>query len=152
MDGYNGTLRAQGAGYGGAVEDQRPVRHVARRRRARRRHRSPTSSSTSTRSRRLSTVAREKYGLAGAVQHGASTLPDEAFNNFPRTETAEIHLATNFQNMLYDHLPADAARRDLRVAAREREGRAQGERHRRAVLLQDAQEGARPVQARVLGS
>ena len=54
----------------------------------------------------LSKVAREDYGLAGAVQHGASTLPDTAFNNFPRTETAEIHLATNFQNMLYDHLPA----------------------------------------------
>jgi fructose-bisphosphate aldolase, class II len=54
---------------------------------------------------RLSKVARERYGLAGAVQHGASTLPDGAFNNFPRRETAEIHLATNFQNMLYDHLP-----------------------------------------------
>jgi fructose-bisphosphate aldolase, class II len=53
----------------------------------------------------LSRVAREEYGLAGAVQHGASTLPDGAFNNFPRTETAEIHLATNFQTMLYDHLP-----------------------------------------------
>jgi fructose-bisphosphate aldolase class II len=55
---------------------------------------------------RLSVVARERYGLAGAVQHGASTLPDSAFNNFPRRETAEIHLATNFQNMLFDHLPA----------------------------------------------
>ena len=44
--------------------------------------------------------------MAGAVQHGASTLPDAAFNNFPRTETCEIHLATNFQNMLFDHLPA----------------------------------------------
>jgi fructose-bisphosphate aldolase class II len=54
---------------------------------------------------RLSKDARERYGLSGAVQHGASTLPDTAFHNFPRTETAEIHLATNFQNMLYDHLP-----------------------------------------------
>ena len=54
---------------------------------------------------RLSQVARDEYGLAGAVQHGASTLPDSAFNNFPKTETAEIHLATNFQTMLYDHLP-----------------------------------------------
>src|ERR1051326_2320109 len=56
---------------------------------------------------RLSKVAREKDGLAGAVQHGASTLPDGAFNNFPKRETCEIHLATNFQNMLYDPLPAD---------------------------------------------
>jgi fructose/tagatose bisphosphate aldolase len=55
---------------------------------------------------RLSKVAREEYGLAGAVQHGASTLPDSAFHNFPKRETAEIHLATNFQNMLFDNLPA----------------------------------------------
>ena len=54
----------------------------------------------------LSKVAREEYGMCGAVQHGASTLPDGAFNNFPRTETAEIHLATNFQNMMYDCIPA----------------------------------------------
>ncbi len=54
---------------------------------------------------RLSVVARKRYGLAGAVQHGASTLPDSAFHNFPKRETAEIHLATNFQNMLFDHLP-----------------------------------------------
>ena len=56
---------------------------------------------------RLSKVARDDYGLAGALQHGASTLPDGAFNNFPKRETAEIHLATNFQNMLFDHMPAE---------------------------------------------
>jgi fructose-bisphosphate aldolase class II len=56
---------------------------------------------------RLSKIAREDYGLSGAVQHGASTLPDGAFNHFPRTETAEIHLATNFQTMLYDGIPDD---------------------------------------------
>ncbi len=54
---------------------------------------------------RLSKVGREEYGLAGAVQHGASTLPDTAFNNFPKREVCEIHLATNFQTMLFDHLP-----------------------------------------------
>ena len=59
--------------------------------------------------RRLSAVARDEYGLAGAVQHGASTLPDEAFHHFPANETAEIHLATGFQNILYDEpgLPSD---------------------------------------------
>jgi fructose/tagatose bisphosphate aldolase len=56
--------------------------------------------------RKLGEIAREEYGMAGAVQHGATTLPDTAFNNFPKTETAEIHLATNFQNMMYEHLPA----------------------------------------------
>jgi fructose-bisphosphate aldolase class II len=57
----------------------------------------------------LSQVARETYHLAGAVQHGASTLPSNAFGNFPRIETAEIHLATNFQNIIFDHpsLPGD---------------------------------------------
>jgi fructose/tagatose bisphosphate aldolase len=50
----------------------------------------------------LSALARSKYGLAGAVQHGASTLPDEAFDRFPAVRTAEIHLATGFQNIIYD--------------------------------------------------
>jgi fructose/tagatose bisphosphate aldolase len=64
--------------------------------------------------RRLSTVAREEYGLAGAVQHGASTLPEEAFHHFPTNGTAEIHLATGFQNILYDDggLP-DALRAEM---------------------------------------
>ncbi len=61
----------------------------------------------------LSRMAREEYGLAGAVQHGASTLPPNAFGNFPRIETAEIHLATNFQNIVFDHprLPAELRER-----------------------------------------
>ncbi len=62
----------------------------------------PRSSSTSRRSSVLGEVCRE-YGLAGAVQHGASTLPDELFHRFPQVETAEIHLATGFQNALYEH-------------------------------------------------
>jgi len=57
----------------------------------------------------LSRIAREHYHMAGAVQHGASTLPADLFHKFPELETAEIHLATNFQNMIYDssHFPAD---------------------------------------------
>ena len=49
----------------------------------------------------LSRISRENYGLAGAVQHGASTLPQDLFHKFPELETAEIHLATDFQNMIY---------------------------------------------------
>ena len=52
---------------------------------------------------RLGAVARKEYGLAGTVQHGASTLPDELFHRFVEVETAEIHLATGFQNLLFDH-------------------------------------------------
>ncbi|MFA4888967.1 MAG: class II fructose-bisphosphate aldolase [Candidatus Omnitrophota bacterium] len=57
----------------------------------------------------LSKIAREEFGLAGAVQHGASTLPAEAFHKFPETETCEVHLATEFQNMIYEskHFPAE---------------------------------------------
>ena len=57
----------------------------------------------------LSEIARREYGLAGAVQHGASTLPAEAFHKFVECETAEVHLATEFQNMIFEskHFPAD---------------------------------------------
>ena len=51
---------------------------------------------------KLSEAARVDYGLSGAVQHGASTLPNEAFDRFPAIGTAEIHLATGFQNIIYD--------------------------------------------------
>jgi fructose/tagatose bisphosphate aldolase len=59
----------------------------------------------------LGEVART-YGAAGAVQHGASTLPDELFHRFPGVETAEIHLATGFQNALFENpaFPAELHR------------------------------------------
>jgi len=50
-------------------------------------------------------VARKKYGLSGTVQHGASTLPDELFDKFPQNCTSEIHLATGFQNIMFDLAP-----------------------------------------------
>ena len=60
----------------------------------------------------LSHDARSKYGLGGAVQHGASTLPPDAFSQFPECEAVEIHLATNFQTIVMDHpaLPKDLRR------------------------------------------
>ncbi len=60
----------------------------------------------------LSVDARKKYALGGAVQHGASTLPPEAFSQFPQCEAVEIHLATNFQTIVMDHpaLPQDLRR------------------------------------------
>jgi len=61
----------------------------------------------------LSETARKEYGLAGAVQHGASTLPPEAFHKFVECETAEVHLATEFQNIIYESklFPADLKKR-----------------------------------------
>jgi fructose/tagatose bisphosphate aldolase len=56
---------------------------------------------------KLSKAAREEYGMGGAVQHGASTLPDEMFDIFPKKGTLEVHLATGFQNIIFDspHFP-----------------------------------------------
>lgn len=53
--------------------------------------------------RELSRVARAEFGMGGAVQHGASTLPDGLFHKFPEVGTLEIHLATGFQNLVMDH-------------------------------------------------
>ena len=51
----------------------------------------------------LSEIGRRSYGMGGTVQHGASTLPDAAFNQFVKHEAIEVHLATGFQNIIYDH-------------------------------------------------
>ena len=61
----------------------------------------------------LSETARKQYRMAGAVQHGASTLPPEAFHKFVECGTAEVHLATAFQNIIYEstHFPADLKKR-----------------------------------------
>lgn len=50
-------------------------------------------------------IAQDKYHLAGAVQHGASTLPLSNFDEFKNNNTVEVHLATAIQNTIYDHLP-----------------------------------------------
>ena len=57
--------------------------------------------------RDLSRVARSEYGMGGTVQHGASTLPEENFNQFVQHEAIEVHLATNFTTMFFDNIPAD---------------------------------------------
>ncbi|MDD5120441.1 MAG: class II fructose-bisphosphate aldolase [Candidatus Omnitrophica bacterium] len=50
----------------------------------------------------LSGIAQKEFSLGGAVQHGASTLPEEMFHKFPENNTLEVHLATGFQNMMFD--------------------------------------------------
>ena len=52
--------------------------------------------------RETTRICRTEYGIAGSVQHGASTLPEEVFNRFPENDAVEIHLATGFQNMILD--------------------------------------------------
>ena len=57
--------------------------------------------------RKLSGISRKEYGMGGAVQHGASTLPMDAFGKFVECDAVEVHLATNFQNMFFDRLPEE---------------------------------------------
>ncbi len=71
--------------------------------------------------RHLGQVARQDYGMGGAVQHGASTLPEEAFGAFIETETCEIHLATNFMNIFFNHLP-QTLRDEMYAFLREKHG------------------------------
>jgi fructose/tagatose bisphosphate aldolase len=52
--------------------------------------------------REVTEICRKEYGIAGSVQHGASTLPESVFNHFPESNAVEIHLATGFQNMILD--------------------------------------------------
>lgn len=54
---------------------------------------------------KLSELGKNEYCLAGTVQHGASTLPNEAFHHFPKRGCIEVHLATQFQNVVYDYMP-----------------------------------------------
>ncbi len=53
--------------------------------------------------RTMSAASKDRYGLGGAVQHGASTLPETAFGKFAECDAVEVHLATGFQNIMYDH-------------------------------------------------
>ncbi|MEX1998043.1 MAG: class II fructose-bisphosphate aldolase [Gemmatimonadales bacterium] len=111
MDGYNRSLAARGAytglskisvqtgtSHGGVVLPDGSIAEVKLDLRA---------------LEALSLAARTRYRLAGAVQHGASTLPENAFGQFPTCGACEIHLATNFQSMVFDHpaLPADLRER-----------------------------------------
>jgi fructose/tagatose bisphosphate aldolase len=101
MEGFRETLKKQGEDFGGIskISVQTGTTHGG----------VPLPDGTVARVKldfetleRLSEAARVRWGLSGAVQHGASTLPNEAFDRFPATGAAEIHLATGFQNIVYD--------------------------------------------------
>src|SRR5438477_5625126 len=66
--------------------------------------------------RETTRICRSEYGMAGSVQHGASTLPESVFNKFPEAEAVEIHLATSFQNMVLD---APMLPEEMKTAIRE---------------------------------
>lgn len=59
--------------------------------------------------RKISEIAQKEYKIGGAVQHGASTLPEAAFGKFVESGAIEVHLATAFQNLIFDspNLPED---------------------------------------------
>jgi fructose/tagatose bisphosphate aldolase len=55
----------------------------------------------------LGQMARDEYGMGGAVQHGASTLPSEHFNQFVTHGAIEVHLATAFMTTFYGNIPVE---------------------------------------------
>ena len=80
--------------------------------------------------------------------------PDELFHRFPQVGTVEIHLATGFQNALYDH-PAFPPELLAEIGSwwrGQRGRRTQGWRDGQPVRLQDAQEGAGAAQASAVGA
>ncbi|HVE71815.1 MAG TPA: class II fructose-bisphosphate aldolase [Thermoanaerobaculia bacterium] len=62
--------------------------------------------------RETTRICRSEYGIAGSVQHGASTLSEAVFNKFPENDAVEIHLATGFQNMILDAETLPASMKD----------------------------------------
>lgn len=62
--------------------------------------------------RTISAICREEFGMGGAVQHGASTLPGEQLARFPEAGAVEIHLALGFNNLIFDHPSLPQAIRD----------------------------------------
>lgn len=54
----------------------------------------------------LGKIAKQN-GLAGIVQHGASTLPDGIFEKFSKLDVCEIHLATGINQIIIDNLPQE---------------------------------------------
>jgi len=59
-------------------------------------------------------VVLERRYLARDADGRPTETPEEMFHRFPETGTAEIHLATGFQNLMYDssHLP-DSLRQEM---------------------------------------
>ena len=91
---------------GGNQQDQRPDRDQPRRRRPAGRHDRRGRGRFRDAGASCREVARIEYGLGGAVQHGASTLPEEAFGRFAEANAIEVHLATAFQNQIFDTPPS----------------------------------------------
>lgn len=54
--------------------------------------------------KQIGDICKQDYQLGGVVQHGASTLPENMFNQFPENKVLEVHLATQFQNLIFDHV------------------------------------------------
>lgn len=55
----------------------------------------------------ISCLARSKFHIGGAVQHGASTLPISLFHQFTEHHTLEIHLSTGLQNIVFETMPEE---------------------------------------------
>lgn len=62
--------------------------------------------------REVSDLCRASFGMAGVVQHGASTLPGAQLAKLAETGAVEVHLALGFNNLIFDHPALPQALRD----------------------------------------
>ena len=51
----------------------------------------------------ISSICKQDYRMAGAVQHGASTLRGDQLAKMPENGAVEVHLALGFNNLIFDH-------------------------------------------------
>jgi len=88
--------------------------------------------------------------MGGAVQHGASTLPDDMFDLFPKKGTMEVHLATGFQNIIFDSasFPNRCWIRSMQVWQPSNPNEPQERPDRYSILLSDTQARFRRFQER----
>ena len=99
----NGYLGGAAPGDDGRLEDLHQHGHLARRRRPPGRHGGEGLASHFDAMQAISKIARAEYGLVRRRPARRLDGRAEMFHEFPEHGASEVHLATEFQNMIYEH-------------------------------------------------
>lgn len=60
----------------------------------------------------ITSICQKEFRMAGAVQHGASTLRGDQLAQMPGHGAIEVHLALGFNNLIFDHPSLPQAMKD----------------------------------------
>lgn len=60
----------------------------------------------------ITSICQKEFRMAGAVQHGASTLRGDQLSQMPANGAIEVHLALGFNNLIFDHPSLPQAMKD----------------------------------------